>query len=716
MLEKTYIDTLVSFNGCDSIVHMTLRVFPTYYFEEDSTTCAGDPFSWHGKTDLNREEPDKDGNAYIYDSLCAKQFSNKHCFDSIYLLKLHIIPSVRDSGTLSLCINDTVSWYGIDVYDNGTTGRSISASFTDSEHPCGYTFVALLQFNPAYGYEDINDPKRAPWIDTRATCQHSGDFHWYDANGKEHLDNLYDQDGNRITSIPTDSAGLFTYYDSLKTVGCRCDSVHTLKLHVDVAYKFETDTAVCAGVPFNWLDQNGDILRSYTFSEEQFGDFNDEIAYYTESGDCDSSYYLHVYVDRAYEQTQSYTKCSVDGEFKWTGDGGEKDYSDLIADAINWTTPKTYTDVLHTYTTKGHCDSIVHLDLLIAPGKDSVWKDTVCVGEKLYLTFEDTVYTFNGPGEYAVKHPNPWGCELTYRLTLEQVPLTKYQLELEPICMEKDKQDNFYTLWYTFDNEYYPITYSILYDSVAHKQRFEDRIDQSLPKTNKNPGEAYSIKIPVPKATNDCPYPTPGFYTAEVRFTNGVCLYDSLMTFPLDVQMNYPAWIIEEVDKNFLGLLNEAHNGGYIWSTYQWYHNNELVEGANDPFFFSPTGFTNGDSYYVVLTREGETEAYESCPLYIGGMQDVIYVSTDAPQVAPTCVTSAHPYTYIRSNQNGRYRILTGTGRIVTEGSFGAEGETAVELPATNGLYIIQVWSEDASNRAYRAVKIIVRDQCDGCN
>lgn len=727
--EYTLTDTLVSSNKCDSIVHMTLHVFPTYRFKEDTTVCTNQDFNWWRAYEYPEGSDERDRfmelnhtrSGLVYDSL------KTHLgYDSVYILNLKIFGTAEIIFRPSICINDTLEdidgfdllggriyWYGRDM-EQELIVHYDKQNPVYGETGCDSTIHIYTTFNPAYGYE--GDPNHDQWIDTRATCQHSGDYHWLDANGKEHLDHLYDQYGNPITAIPTDSAGTFIYYDSLKTVGCGCDSVHTLKLFVDVAYKFETDTAVCAGETFNWLDQNGDILRSYTFSEDQFGDFNDTISYSTESGDCDSSYYLHAYVDKAYEYTQHYVKCSVDSVFKWTGDGGEKDYSDLIADAINWTTPKTYTDVLHTHTTLGHCDSIVHLDLLIAPGKDSVWKDTVCVGEILYLTFEDTVYTFNGPGEYAVKHPNPWGCELTYRLTLEQVPLTKYQLELEPICMEKDKQDNYYTLWYTFDNEYYPITYSILYDSVAHKQRFEDRIDQSLPKTNKNPGEAYSIKIPVPKPTNDRPYPTPGFYTAEVRFTNGVCLYDSLMTFPLDVQMNYPAWIIEEVDKNFLGLLNEAHNGGYIWSTYQWFHNNELVEGANDPFFFSPTGFTNGDSYYVVLTREGESEAYESCPLYIGGMQDVIYVSADAPEVAPTCVTGAHPYTYIRYNQNGRYRIITGTGRLLYEGAFGSEDATAVELPATNGLYIIQVWSEDASNRAYRAVKIIVRDQCDGCN
>ena len=52
---------------------------------------------------------------------------------------------------------------------------------------------------------------------------------------------------------------------------------------------------------------------------------------------------------------------------------------------------------------------------------------------------------------------------------------------------------------------------------------------------------------------------------------------------------------------------------------------------------------------------------------------------------------------------------------MVSEGIFHAD-VTQVEIPAAEGLYIIQLWSDDTPEEPYRAIKLIVRPQCPTCD
>ena len=73
-----------------------------------------------------------------------------------------------------------------------------------------------------------------------------------------------------------------------------------------------------------------------------------------------------------------------------------------------------------------------------------------------------------------------------------------------------------------------------------------------------------------------------------------------------------------------------------------------------------------------------------------------------------------HPFVSILSRKDGTYRISSSSGRLVSQGVFKAD-VTEVEVPSNPGMYIIQLWSYDTPEEPYRAMKIMVREQCENC-
>lgn len=80
----TYVDSLKTKAGCDSVLTLTLTVEPIgYLFEETMSACRNEETSWHQKT-LNTSE---DGTFTVYDSLVSIYGQ-----DSIYALTLTVHP------------------------------------------------------------------------------------------------------------------------------------------------------------------------------------------------------------------------------------------------------------------------------------------------------------------------------------------------------------------------------------------------------------------------------------------------------------------------------------------------------------------------------------------------------------------------------------------------------------------------------------------------
>ena len=166
-----------------------------------------------------------------------------------------------------------------------------------------------------------------------------------------------------------------------------------------------------------------------------------------------------------------------------------------------------------------------------------------------------------------------------------------------------------------------------------------------------------------------------------------------------------------------IAILNENYNGGYTWTEYQWYEGDSMLVGQTRPYLHIPTGLTPGAYYHVELTRTEETEAFPTCEIQAiaNPINNDFAPTMGYLAVTPTCILTANPIAYILSRKDGMYRITTSDGKFVSEGLFRADA-TPIQLPAISGMYIIQLWSENTPEEPYRAVKVIVREQCPNCD
>ena len=697
------IDTLHTEQGCDSIVQMQLRIFPSYLFHEEDTICGNDgKYVWHGKSNLNKLINDNEtGAVLIYDSLTTEL--SGHLVDSVYILKLTILPGELSYTTRAICYNETVSWHGLPLqYDPEEPASEIVHVFQDEDSECGREIHMMPVWNPAYGY--AGDPDYSEWTETIHICQYD-DFHWLDANGKEHTENLRDPEGNRYTRVPTDHVGDFIIYDSLKTVGCKCDSIFTLRFHVDTTYRYVTEEYLCTGESYDWF-VNGELYKTYSL--HTVGDLFDTIKNETTAG-CDSSYYLHLHVDSTYHIYIDETLCPTEiSSYSWEG----VSYDSELADAHYWDAPKEYYDTLSTTTVVAGCDSIRYLHLTILPAKDSIWSDTICESES-YLLFDSVLTT---SGTYVKARPNQWGCTINYRFTLLVIKPTTYTIATEPLCIDPATTNSF-PLYYSYDDSFAPISYSIYYDSLAKDAGFEDLLGLPIPENGaQTDSNNYILDIEVPYF-EPLEYPTPGRYTATIGFENGICEGDTLMRFPFTFTIDYPSWIMEQRHSDLIALLNEDYNGGYTWTAFQWYEGDSMLVGQTKPYLYIPTGLKVGAEYYVELTRDGEQESFPACPLVaVSKQQGTSDPKPNMPYLAvtPTCVVIAHPYIDILAQKEGTYRVTNTAGRTISEGAFHPD-VTTVQLPAIEGLYIVQLWSINTTEEPYRAIKVMVKQECPNC-
>ena len=676
--EYLFIDTMRTVNGCDSIVHNHLRVFPSYRFEFDTAICSNERYDWRQYIYLNHNR-----SGYVYDSVNYQV--GTHTFDSVYVLDLNVVPSGYWQYDTILCMNDTIMWHYQKIYYHPGGLQYVEATYKDGESMCGDVYHMDLHFMPVYNTD---------LIEHDTICQYD-DYHWISpGQTQEHSINVRDGRGNQLLRIPTDVAGDYTYYDSLATAACGCDSIYTLHLHINPTFHaYDTTFVYCSSDTLEWHDKKYYYQGELEIRDTLFGKAVNH---------CDSIYFMRVRFDMAYDETKNEFLCSDVAHYQWE----DIVFDDTLLAARTWLEPRSYHFDRTYQTVLGGCDSILRLDITIAPNFDSIWTDTLCRGES-YNLFGQII---TEPGQYTSVQPNRFGCSTFYYLTMVEVPLPTFELKADPVCVDETGLANTYQLHFTYTGDYEPVAYSIRYDSVAKAAGFEDA--EQVPIGH---GEL-TIDLPVPALTHPTDYPRPGMYNAQIAFDNGVCLSDSLMTYDFRFMMNYPAWITEQRYGDIIAILNDSLNGGYTWSDYQWFQGDSMLVGQTKPYLYIPTGLAIGKQYHVLLTREGETEAYPTCPItIIRNPNGTDYTPTMGYlAVTPTCIVTGNPWTNILSRKGGTYRVSSSNGRLISQGNF-APDTTPIQLPAVDGLYIIQLWSPDTPEEPYRAIKVLVREKCENC-
>lgn len=139
-----------------------------------------------------------------------------------------------------------------------------------------------------------------------------------------------------------------------------------------------------------------------------------------------------------------------------------------------------------------------------------------------------------------------------------------------------------------------PTAYSVSFGAEAKAQGFQDIAQTPMPA-----GMSKSFPLVVPE---NCHY---GKYTADVYFYNALGL--DPIKVPVSFVVNIPSVDIKALFDDVVAIDNK--DGKY--TSYQWYHNGELIPGATDQWYQEKGGLTG--SYYVEVTVDGLDYDARSC-------------------------------------------------------------------------------------------------------
>ena len=663
---------LKSIDGCDSLVTLTLAIHPTYRFVARGKGCFGDIVEWRGNY------YSKSG--IYYDSLKTDTWG---C-DSVFVLEFLIKPVAIIPITDTIC--ESESYYHRDTLWGAHGEYSVFEKMIwepGNPRPKPNIDVHI------YAYDGVCDSIIYRYnvtvcdtfvFRTAATVCSGVAYH------SEELDHTWEKSVFEYDITDQEKKPFDTIFvDSLQTVK-GCDSLYFLYAHVLPSYRHVEYDTICGNESLLWRDT---LLHDLDYGAYIVHDSN-----YTALYGCDSIYELRLFVYPKYLFEEYDTICA-DETYQWR--------EHFIEHA-----PVGDNLIYESLKTIYHCDSVYHLYLHVNDTTFEVRYDTICIGDTLTITETGHIYT--APGDYKDTTFNEWGCHHFIYTHLAEIPPTVPKIWADnPMCQSEDAFDLFYT--YT---SHYPIAYSLYFDSIGKSMGFEDM--DSVPIYEYTDPMVITVAIPYRdgEKTN---YPRPDNYSVRLVLYNGICQHPQTDCFHDSVFiMSYPAWLTEQRYGDVIALLNENYNGGYKWSSYQWYQGEKKLVGQTNPYLYEPTGLVMGDQYHVRLTRQGESKSFPTCPITISldPMFKEYAPTMGYLDIVPTCVTAGHPYITIMSRHEGNYKITTSDGSTISSGAFQAE-ETVVEVPSVSGMYIVQLWSEKTKEEPYRAIKFVVRDICESC-
>jgi hypothetical protein len=434
---------LTAYNGCDSVVTLTLTVRPTSDSTLNVAICTGESYDYNGEilTDageyqfvleayngcdstvtlvLSVNEPQDttvtvnicEGDAYEFDGTLISDagtyiatFVGDNGCDSTVTLELGLLPLQNTAIEVTICDNETYPFDGQNLDAEGT----YTGVFT-GENGCDSTVVLTLLVLPTQSTlitATICDGDALDYFGTSLTTAGDFDFVFDAFNGCDSTVTVritvlpvpttnieasicdgesYDYNGE-LLSVSGDYEFVFVAYNG-------CDSIVTVQLEVLPLLSSNLAVSLCEGGSYEF---NGDILTVsgtyvYTFTGEN---------------GCDSTVTLVLEFVGSFETNLTVSICAgesyVFGNDTLTESG---DYSQLLI-------------------AEGNCDSLVTLALTVLPLTESTTDVSICAGE---------TYNFNGldltdSGTYSAVLTDENGCDSTAILNLTVLPANTTALE-----------------------------------------------------------------------------------------------------------------------------------------------------------------------------------------------------------------------------------------------------------------------------------------------
>ena len=219
------------------------------------------------------------------------------------------------------------------------------------------------------------------------------------------------------------------------------------------------------------------------------------------------------------------------------------------------------------------------------------------------------------------------------------------------------------------------VTYSIIFDEKAIDEHFANQ---------NGTVSGNSINVPVPADVR------PDTYSGSVLFTEGSLGCQKEMTFTFDVR--YPSKIMEQKWHDVIALLDSNHNGGYAFTEYQWYKNQQIMTGETWSYIYlNDKALSSADCYAVEVTRKDGSKML-SCCLF---PKDDPICCDDIPKVF-----QGNGNLIISSvSQNVTVRLWTVTGILLQSQNINNRVDFEIAAPSQQGVYLLEIVAQDKSKR-----------------
>lgn len=402
-----YFDSLQTVaNGCDSIIELTLTVYPTYRYEENQTICESEtPYMWRGKQ-------------YWTSGVYADSLQTVMHYDSIFVLNLNVQDTTYVNLQYKICRGESFDYNGKTYTHGGVWTDTLSAV-----SGCDSIIVIRVQELPDYFFSDTAAvANRQPYVWRGKTFTHTGIYQdtLQASTGCDSIYQLvltiYDKEQFRDTTIIECENNLpvqwrtrwlskdTTLYDTITTGDV--DTIWQVNFRV-IPMEYQTiEQTLCEGDIYNF---NGKGYARDTLLRETV---------YTGFG-CGTEYTLYLRFRKPHI-IQLEAKTSSDKPYRWN-----------VADT-------TYTisysgNFEHIVRTKDNqCDSIIYR-LHLTVGRVWHFKDSanLCQSELPYLWHEQLIY---GTGIYYDSLQTKMGYDSVYSFKVLQIMPSYFEEQTINLC------------------------------------------------------------------------------------------------------------------------------------------------------------------------------------------------------------------------------------------------------------------------------------------
>ena len=399
--QGTYYDTLTAVNGCDSIVMLTLQVFPVKYQTTTKRIFEGDTVFFYGDTLT------KSG---VYEH---RVLNENNCTDT-YQMILTVLKESHVDTSAVICKNDLpFIWRGYEY--NETGDYRLPITWTDSSR---VVMTLHLTVNDTY-YEErnvslcsgdyfkfkgITYTENGFFYDTIPSLVGCDSIVKYVISVHPTYDHIFEKHvsdkqpyifhGRELTTSGT--------YEWTGKTQNGCDSLEHLILTVHPSYFFSDTVDICqsdsVNYPYKW--------RQYDIS--QSGVYSDSML--TDTYGFDSVFQLVVHVWPAYMTNEQY-------------EIGEGEVLKIHGRDIS--KPAIYYDTLRTIH---GCDSIFHVVVNQKRTREFFWTREICQGD--YFEFLDgRKLTHTGQYKYVSQYKDS---VVTLNLTVNPKSITEKRIVITP--------------------------------------------------------------------------------------------------------------------------------------------------------------------------------------------------------------------------------------------------------------------------------------------